>query len=68
MTRSGYHNQLMRSSLSAILFAVTAMTLTFPGNLQGQQNDPRRTIDARVGLAPGLHLSLIHISEPTRPY
>ena len=55
MTRSGYHKQLMRSSLSAILFAVTAMTLTFPGNLQGQQNDPRRTIDARVGLAPGLH-------------
>ena len=55
MTRSGYHKQLMRSSLSAILFTVTAMTLTFPGNLQGQQNDPRRTIDARVGLAPGLH-------------
>lgn len=55
MTRSGYHKQLMRSSLSAILFAVTAMTLTFPGNLQGQQNDPRRTIDARVGLVPGLH-------------
>ena len=55
MTRSGYHNQLMRSSLSAILFAVTAITLAFPGNLQGQQNDPRRTIDARVGLAPGLH-------------
>tara|TARA_Y100001960_G_scaffold35672_1_gene32857 strand:- start:130238 stop:132052 length:1815 start_codon:yes stop_codon:yes gene_type:complete len=45
----------MRSSLSAILFAVTAITLAFPGNLQGQQNDPRRTIDARVGLAPGLH-------------
>ena len=55
MTRSGYHKQLMRSSLSAILFAVTAITLAFPGNLQGQQNDPRRTIDARVGLAPGLH-------------
>ncbi|MBI70851.1 MAG: hypothetical protein CME29_03895 [Gemmatimonadetes bacterium] len=55
MTRSGYYKQLMRSSLSAILFAVTAITLAFPGNLQGQQNDPRRTIDARVGLAPGLH-------------
>jgi len=55
MTRFGYHKQLMRSSLSAILFAITAITLASPGNLQGQQNDPRRTIDARVGLAPGLH-------------
>jgi hypothetical protein len=45
----------MRSSLSAFLFAITAITLASPGNLQGQQNDPRRTIDARVGLAPGLH-------------
>ena len=55
MTRFGYHKQLMRSSLSAFLFAITAITLASPGNLQGQQNDPRRTIDARVGLAPGLH-------------
>ncbi len=55
MTRSGYHKQLMRSSLSVILLAITAITLAFPANLQGQQNDPRRTIDARVGLAPGLH-------------
>tara|TARA_A100001037_G_scaffold299796_1_gene326156 strand:+ start:230 stop:2044 length:1815 start_codon:yes stop_codon:yes gene_type:complete len=45
----------MRSSLSVILLAITAITLAFPANLQGQQNDPRRTIDARVGLAPGLH-------------
>ena len=55
MTRSGYYKQLMRSSLSVILLAITAITLAFPANLQGQQNDPRRTIDARVGLAPGLH-------------
>ncbi len=55
MTRLGYHTKLMKLSLFAILSVLVANSVASPERLQGQQNDPRRTFDARVGLAPGLH-------------
>ena len=43
-------------NISACAFALALATgLVFSTNLQGQQNDPRRTLDSRVGLTPGLH-------------
>ena len=43
-------------NISACAFALAlATSLVFSTNLQGQQNDPRRTLDSRVGLTPGLH-------------
>lgn len=43
-------------NITACAFALALATgLVFSTNLQGQQNDPRRTLDSRVGLTPGLH-------------
>ena len=49
-------SQSIGSALWVCFFTLTiATTVTSPSFLQGQQNDPRRTLDSRVGLSPGLH-------------
>jgi hypothetical protein len=49
-------SQSIGSTLRVCFFTLTiATTVTSPSFLQGQQNDPRRTLDSRVGLSPGLH-------------
>ena len=49
-------SQSIGSTLRVCFFTLTiATTVTSPSLLHGQQNDPRRTLDSRVGLSPGLH-------------
>ncbi len=49
-------NRPMILAVRAVFFALAiATTLVSSTILQGQQNDNRRTLDSRVGLAPGLH-------------
>ena len=38
------------------------------GTLKEQQGKNEQKIDSQIRLADGILLSLIHISEPTRPY
>ena len=56
MSLSRNISQSIGSALWVCFFTLTiATTVTSPSLLHGQQNDPRRTLDSRVGLSPGLH-------------
>ncbi len=56
MSLSRNISQSIGSALWVCFFTLTiATTVTSPSFLHGQQNDPRRTLDSRVGLSPGLH-------------
>ena len=57
----------MRRACFAAVFAVAGFLLANPARLEAQT---RVAIDGDDigGVVTGPHLSLIHISEPTRPY
>ena len=54
MTRLVCTGNFMQVTLCALVHVFFVLGLTTPTSLQGQ-TDVRRTLDARVGLAPGLH-------------